>query len=178
MSGVRKFIWIIKGKIKTRTILSAPSDESKGTFTVLPKTYDNKYFTYSFMQRNISNNIQTTSELTIKKRMVKPEDYKNFYKEASSLLSNSIWQVNYKYDPFFKKQNQLKKGSDLKSKIDLAKSYLNTMQLEEAKSILDEHIDKNKNNYDLNYTYGVVLGLLGEDDLSEKYLNIADKIKN
>jgi len=172
------FILGIKGKIKTRTILSAPSDESKGTFTVLPKTYDNKYFTYSFMQRNISNNIQTTSELTIKKRMVKPEDYKNFYKEASSLLSNSIWQVNYKYDPFFKKQNQLKKGSDLKSKIDLAKSYLNTMQLEEAKSILDEHIDKNKNNYDLNYTYGVVLGLLGEDDLSEKYLNIADKIKN
>ena len=54
---------------------------------------------------------------------------------------------------------------------------MNRMQLTEAKSLLDGIINNYPKHYQLNYTYGILLGLIGDDNLSNKYLSIANQIK-
>ncbi len=155
----------------------APTSDTKPTLIQVPTILQTKYFETNFKQKEDENNIIILTNLKVKEKSIKPNDYNQELNNFKKFLNNSQWLLQYKYNQFYANERKLKNNKDLDSQIKLAESYMNRMQLTEAKSLLDGIINNYPKHYQLNYTYGILLGLIGDDNLSNKYLSIANEIK-
>ncbi len=163
--------------IKSTIHCAAPIENTKPILKTIPQVFDTDFFKTTFEQKQTNTDIIIISTLEVKKPRILPSEYKKAFKEKEEIFKKSYWYLSYDYNPFYKNIAKLLDTDDLNSKIKLADEFVNIMELEKAKETLVNIVDLYPNNYDINYLYGVILGLIGEDDESSRYLQIAETIQ-
>ena len=167
-------------KIDIHTVYKFPDNGFRLYAQMLPKAFSNAYYTYKNSYQEKTNITEIMETLEVIQYKIPQKKYADFYQKTGETIQKTSMLALFEKDQFKIKELTLKEQA-LKEKnatqmIALTEHYLDAMEYEEGKKVIEKVIAMEPNNAKAHYVYGIVLGYMDEFDKSDVELLKARKM--